>query len=483
MPFANATRFPYEGEIDRLSRYEVNQKLLAGDHFSAFGILGSDEFSEKYNKLRYIVANFAGLISKVAGDFLFGEDATFTADVNQDFIDGLTYKNKLHVQLLESAISNSANGDDVFKIRVENGEIRIEECDPAIYFPTINPRSPRMHPNEQELAWIDSWETDGKKVKFLVREIYMPQFINIRIFTLEGGERIGAEVTDIDAYNEMYGTDYVALTKTNIDLPLLVHIPNFRYQGSKEFFGVSDYIDLPSLFFAVNNRITKTDNILDKHSDPILAVPEGILDDKGNVKKEALSMIQLGEDGQVPQYIVWNASLENAFTEIDKLVEFMFMFSETSPDALGMGKGGIAESGRALKMRLLRTIAKTKRKQRYYTQALQEIFEICQLLSAHNPDVGITYKDKKLTASTIEQVSIKYADGIIDDIVEEEDIISKRIADGTMSKKEAIMQLDNKNEAEAEKDIAEINADRAQFTSFLDTGFVPIEKSNQNIEE
>jgi len=65
-------------------------------------------------------------------------------------------------------------------------------------------------------------------------------------------------------------------------------------------------------------------------------------------------MFEMDEAGNKPEYIVWNANLDSAMKEIDKMVEFLFMFSETSPDALGLGKGGQAESGRALKMKLLR---------------------------------------------------------------------------------------------------------------------------------
>jgi hypothetical protein len=119
-------------------------------------------------------------------------------------------------------------------------------------------------------------------------------------------------------------------------------------------------------------------------------------------------------------------------------------------------------------MRLIRTIAKTKRKQRYYTQGLQEIFEICQLLSVHNPGVGVTYRDKKLAVSTVEQLTIKYADGIVNDIVEDTDITIKKVDAGIMSKKKAMMKLDNYTEKDAEKELVEINEDKAQFVSLFD---------------
>jgi hypothetical protein len=484
MAFKNAKKFPYEDDEDRLRRYEINTLLLEGEHFEAFRIVGEENFTEKYSRLRYIVANYNGLVAKVAGDMLFGEETEFVADVNQDFIDGLVYENKLDTQLYESAISNSANGDALFKIRIEDNEIRIYDTDPAIYFPETNGKNPRKVPEVQELAWVEEWINEETKVeeKYLIREVYTVGKIETKVFKLEkDGVTIGEEV-QVEEYNTQYGTAYFPLTETNIDKSLLVHIPNMRYKGNKEFWGTSDFIDINSLVFELNNRLTKTANILDKHSDPILAVPDGVLDEGGNVKKEALQMVELGEDGEVPQYIVWNASLENAFKEIDKMMEILFMVSETSPDVLGVGRGQ-AESGRALKMRLIRTIAKIKRKQRYYTQGLKEVFEVCQLLSKNNPEVGVTYNDEKLTVSTVEPVYIKFSDGIVNDEIEETETVIKKVEAGIMSKKKAVQQLASMDEAEAEAELEEINKSKADFNSIMDRFAKPMDRFNKSSDK
>jgi len=179
-------------------------------------------------------------------------------------------------------------------------------------------------------------------------------------------------------------------------------------------------------------------------------------------------MIELGDDGEVPQYIVWNASLDNAFKEIEKMMELLFMSSEVSPDVLGMGKDGAIQSGRALKMRLIRTIAKAERKKRYYEQALKEVFEIAQKLSVNNKGVGVTYMGKKITCKEIEPVNIVFGDGIVNDVVEETETIIKRVDAGILSKKSAIMLLDGYDDAEAEREVEEIEKSRANFTSIID---------------
>lgn len=442
--------FPYPSHSVRIGLYSQYQQLLEGQHWDAFAVQGEKDFSERYKRLRYVVCNFAGLVSKVIADILFGEGIKISGGDNQEWLEDLYFKNQMQTLNFESAMSNSAKGDALYKILVRDNEILIDDVNPSIYFPHINLANPRRKPEVEELAWT---EMIGK-TKYLIREIYIPGFVITKVHELDGKNNVDHEIT-VDDYNKIAGTNYVASVETGIKKNLLVHVPNYRYSG--RYFGVSDYLDIQSLQFALNNRITKIDNVLDKHTDPILAVPEGILDEEGNVKKKYLQMVELAnKDVPKPEYIVWDASLESAFKEIDKLVEFLFMFSETSPDVLGLGKGQ-AESGRALKMRLLRTIAKKNRKQRYYDQGLKETFVIAQELSRAK---GYTVNGKKCPSDVITP-SLTFADGVVNDTVEDTTVETMRLEAGITTKKRAIMKLDEVEEAEADEIVKEINAESA----------------------
>ena len=194
---------------------------------------------------------------------------------------------------------------------------------------------------------------------------------------------------------------------------------------------------------------------MDKHSDPILMVPPGVLDEKGHVKKKALGVIEFkdGENGK-PEYIVWDASLENAFKEIEKIVEFLMMVGEISPDALGMGKGQ-SDSGRALKFKLMRTIAKVARKKLYYNEAIKQFMYTAQLL-AKAYDVGINgLKLKKAPA----EVEIDWQDGLPTDETEQIDNETKLVDAGLTDKKSSIMRIFGVSEADAEKMMKEEQAE------------------------
>jgi hypothetical protein len=373
--------WPAAADLPRLNNYNYYELLFNGDHFTAFSVkIDSELYGRDYARIRYIVANFPGLISKIVADLLFIEPPKIKVmDGDQDFVDELETENKMRVLQYESALDNSYLGDILFKIRVDkrNPEdkdktVLIEPVNPKIWFPILNPNNVKGDPIAHELAWIV--ESGGQK--YLRKEIhYVGYYLNELYLMKEN--KIIAKAT-FDSIGEPSVPDK-QLTKINRNL--IIHIPNWR-AGSRNT-GISDYYDLDTLFYAINNRLWKTDNILDKHSDPILAIPDGILDENGKVKRAALGVVARPKDGTKdddPAYITWEAKLEAATEQLEKLIEILFMISETSPDILGMGKGQ-ADSGKALRLKLLRTIAKAQRKQLYYTTGLQEIYYVAQLVA------------------------------------------------------------------------------------------------------
>lgn len=443
----------------RVKDYGIYESLFLGDHFSAFSIK-AEEMKDQYARLRYVACNFSGLVSKVIADMLFGEPVSISDKKNQDFIDALVFENKLDTLFYEHAIANSYFGDNLFKIRVENNKVLIEDASPALYVPEIDPHNTRATPKRIHLSSLTKIGED----QYIIVETHEPGVVKMKAGRVS---KEGIKDVDLAAYNKIAGTEYLPEVETNINRSLVIHVPNWKSRGH---FGISDFKDLKELIFALNNRMTKIDNILDKHSDPILAVPEGVLDESGNVQKKAFTMFEMDESGNKPEYIVWNANLENAISEIDKLVEFLFMFSETSPDALGMGKNGQAESGRALKMRLLRTIAKRNRKKIYYDQAIKELIYTAELLVAANPSFKIS-DDLNIKPKEPGIPTTSWQDGVVNDETERTEIAIKKLDAGIISKKRAVIQLENVEEDEAENILDEVSEDdkkAADFTSFID---------------
>lgn len=447
--------FPNLKEKARLDDYEYYRRLFLGKHFEAFRVKIDDEkYNRAYARLRWVVVNFAGLLSKIMADMLFSEPPTIKVPKgDQDWIDAFWRANKMDVQCYESALGNSYNGDAVFKMRAgklneadENGEITVivEDITPTIYFPEIDGFNVRANPKKIELKWTFQV---GDNL-FLRKEIHTPGKIENKVYQMKS-DKVMAEV----------GLSFAGLNLeqeqlTNINEMLITHVANWK--TGDRYFGLSDYNDLDTLFYALNNRMTKVDNILDKHGDPILMVPPGVLDEKGNVKKKALGVIEVeaGDNGK-PEYIVWDASLESAFKEIEKLVDFLYLTAEISPDLLGLGEG-VQESGRALKYKLMRTLAKAARKRIYYDQALKEIVYNAQVFAKAN---NLTIDGKALNGEPV-RPEIEWNDGLpIDNHEAQEDLILA-IDAGIESKKGAIMTLDAVDEKSADEKLADIEKEK-----------------------
>jgi hypothetical protein len=454
--------FPKKADKARISKYNENDQLYFGDHFDAFKIRGekdTNQYPEVYKRLRYIVANFAGLMSRILADMLFGE--TITVDVKdektQQFLDAVMEDNQLLAQLYESELGNSRRGDAVFKLRVGQrnpavidspSTIIIEEFTPAIYFPVLEVTGTRNVPKQDVIATIFK----QGDVTYLHKEIHTPGKIQHEVYKYNPKDEKIISAEDVTQFG------FKEVEDTGVKRSLIFHVPNVR-DGSG-FFGTSDYRDLYSLFFALNNRISKVDNILDKHSDPILAVPPGVIDENGKVTKQALQMFEVDNETpgfNKPEYIVWNANLESAFKQIDKLVEMLFLFAEIAPASTGSdgGSGGQAESGRALKFKLLSTIRKRNRKVRYYDQAIKDMLETAQELAKFHK-ISID----GFTPANIERPDIKWGDGVINDSIEQTEVAIQRVEAGLSSRADAIAELDNISPADAAKKVKEIDKEQ-----------------------
>lgn len=456
----NVLVFPKEADRPRLERYDFYDQIYEGNHFAAFRQRGEKDFGEAYNRLRYVVANFGRLSTNIVTDMLFTDKMIFNVQKNQDFLSALIEENNLMMQLYESGLANSRRGDDLIKIRVgprnplnptDPSTVIIEQVPASYYFPQFGTNTPRNVPESHVLAWTFHQNVGSRVECYLHKETHTAGYVFHEIFLYDERQKKIIATANVEDFG------FVPVEETGVDRPLVFHVPNVR--SGSGYWGDSDYKDLVSLMFALNNRLTKTDNILDKHSDPILAVPPGVIDEEGNVRKEALNMFEVDNETagfNKPEYIIWNANLDAAFKQIDKLIEMLFMFSETAPASVGLDKAGQAESGRALKFKLLRTIAKRNRKKIYYDQALKDVlFTAQELAQVHK------LKVRGIASQEAEQPTIDWGDGVINDTKEMVEEEGSRIDQGTSSRADSISRLDGMTPEDAKAKVKEIDKENA----------------------
>ncbi len=430
--------YPPRGHQDRITAYERFEKLFLGRHRELWNLQPG-----KYQLRRYIVANFAGLISRLSADLLFGEHPDFLAaggdEEGQRALDDLVARNGLQLVCYESALANSFRGDAVLKVRwgkrtpaAEEPEAIIEEAPASIYFPEVDEDDVRRV-LRVTLAWAKRDPTNPA-VAYLRLEEHEPGVIRHRLMRFSG-ERATEQVplATLEAYQGLPEEE-----ETGLDHIPVFHIPNFRY-GSR-FWGISDYEGLESLFEATNNRLSQIDVVLDKHVAPKIILPPGFIDEEGKVRFDRMEAIEIDPGTSPPSYMTWEGQLAAAYQQVDRLLDLMFITSETAPSAFGLDKFGIAESGRALRLRLLRTLAKINRKRLYYDAALK-----AALLTAQVLDVSLGSGNYEPAEPTIQ-----WADGLPEDMVEMVEIESQRLAAGNTSMESSVRRLDGPDAVEAE---------------------------------
>ncbi len=457
-------KWPPEEAVARLEQYQKFRRLFMGQHQLVFPRIEHWLNKELDKTIIYIVANYAGLVSKVCADLLFGEPIKVHSSdgesakgkATQKALDTMISNNRLHLVNYEMALSASWRGDTVLKARFgkrhgwENKQEAIIEVIPAeCFFPHIS------GDNVQEMegatiAWVK--EDKPNRRKYLRKEIHTPGKIVNELWLMEG-DTLKTQVA-LDTFPEYKGVEEEQETK----FPglLVEHVPNWRLDDM--FWGISDYYDLESMFDALNNRISRIDSILDRHSDPKLILPPGSMkyDSRTGryyIEKDAIQVMEINADSEtkdLPRYLVWDAQLEAAFRQIDKLLELMMMMSEVSPAAFGMDKQGTADSGRALKFRLIRTLAKINRKQLYFDKALKNILYAAQCLDVEH---GSGKYDPEIP-------QITWSDGLPDDPMEQADIEATRMTSGTTSVESAIRRLDGLEGEALDKEVKRIQDDK-----------------------
>ena len=435
-----AEKFPRsEEDRARVENYSFYEDIFIGKHSSAFAKF-SAEASKKQKSMIYLICNFGALISKVSADLLFGEQVNFrfpekTDQKLIDAVDDIVRNNKLHTRNYESALSNSYYGDSGIKLRRDaKGNPIIEYISPETIFPTFEEDNINVT-KKIELCWVK--KVNGKN--YLRKEIHTVGAIDNEVWLLNGDE-LQYKVMFEDVYGMEHGIK--EHEDTGIDDLLVKLIPNWRPSGFA--FGISDYADLGTLFDEINNRMTRMADILNRHSDPKLAVPKGVLDEDGKVRTSSFDLFEVSasQGGGInkPEYITWDASLESAFKEIDKIVEFLFLFSETSPSVFGLDKGGQADSGRALKFKLIRTLAKISRKKNYYDEALKWAIVTALKLKKMKPV----------------EPQIIWQDGIPQDTYEAAQIEEIRLRSKNTSLESSIRRLDGGSDADVTAELDKI---------------------------
>jgi len=434
--------FPTSSDFARIAKYQKYYKLFKGDHDEVFQIADYLKRDISKRELLYLSCNFAGLISKISADFLFLEPLKIDVRDNktEEILRDIYQGSSLQTVLYQAALTQSYAGTAWLKVHFDGQRPVISEVPPELVFPEIDQADVGKGPQKITIGYF----LEIGEREYMFQEIHTPGQITNKLFSVDGDGQIDKEVS-----LRLYRDDLEEEIETGLSYIPIFKISNFK--TGREFFGFSDYHDLESLMADLNERVTQISNQLNKHMNAKLAVPEGVLDEKGEVANANFEMVEIrgGESGaMIPRYITnENPQIENGFRQIDNLLRLLAMFSETSDVLLGLdAKGGVEKVG-ALRLRILRTLAKIARKRNFFDAAIKKAL-YCAL------DFYRVHVD-----SSIEPVypQIVWGNPLPEDSLEKAQIEEIRLRSGNASLESSLRRLDSLEGESLKKEISLIN--------------------------
>lgn len=373
--------------------------------------------------------------------------------------------------LLELAISQSVMGRAYFKIRKGpkhsmdrvKDRVLMEAVSPECVFRLEDPGN-RAFPAGFIIATIIETGRKAKRPRgypktspdwnerFLQAEIHYPGMILHEAHRLQPSHigdhvsyadwRIGEPVSFAAVYEGEEIPSGIPMeiskkeTKTGFDDgPLVFEIDNVA-ESSR-----IPYADIQGSEIAlrlIEDRISRDSEILNKHASPKLAVPPGVINDRGQITREVFDgmVFEASTSGSgllVPQYITWEPKMEQSEKIVDRLLEMFRFGSGMTDQILGLpSKTGMAESGTSLRLRMIPTIAATNRKRTLIEEPLVEGIRAALALGG---------QDRAL--SEAEEVLISWRDGLPNDPVEEASVAASRSGNRATVSIRTIAERDN----------------------------------------
>lgn len=451
-------------EMKRLDRYRINN-LLFRNKYEEVWPKWYDRVTRNWHqddlRIAFVVANFCKILTLLCADLLCGEqgDNFGVSCVNEETNKGLQNiitANHFNITAYEvSGIAASMRGDGLYKVKVEDGKVRIYPQPAVNWFPLVDQSNVK-----RILKHILAWEETYNDKKYLRKETHEKGKVINQVFALD--EKEGRILGEVDL--KTLGIELEPVEDTGIDDFLIVHNPNWTIDS--QIYGLDDYEDVDNLVYELCIMLSRNSMVLAKHTDPNMYGDPTYLDRNEETGRYELSIggafFPTPGDSQPPGYLTWDGKLEAAEKHIDRLLELLFYISETSPAAFGLDKHAVAESGAALKKRLIRTLAKVNRKKLYADVAIKKTLEIAQMLDVEF--CGAKYAP--------EIPNIAWADGLPDDETEQTTMIGQRVNDGTLSQQSAIMRLDKVDEEAAKKELEQIRQEKdAALPGFVRSQF------------
>lgn len=447
--------YPPLPEKERIQRYEDHERLFLTQHERVWEGL----FREMARRLRKpdkevrTILNYHQLLSKKTADFVCGEPPVIETDGDTDSLVRMLAKQGFKTRLYEGIIDVTRYGNGVLKIVGRN----LTQVDPQYWFPVVDP-SDLKNVVTHVVAYPISPNSSGDMTE-LYAEIHYPGLIETRTYGFDAKRK---EIGSLRTHNRV---------KTGLDDFAIQVLTNVTHSGS--LYGLDDYSLINSLVAKIMWRLHCADTVLDKHSEPSMSGPSSALTWDERLKTYYLDLGNYfrreHRDDPDPQYITWDGNLEANWKELEMLIQQLYILTEMGQAFLEGGGGGEAQSGTALKLRLVSPRIKAARLTNLNTDTVKTLIWLLAKVNGMN----LNY----------DALGIKWRDGLPNDEVEEIQTLVTATGGPIMSKFTALKQRglsDDEIEDELEQMRVERAAEAPMGLSLFDLGERPPVEEEDN---
>ena len=423
IPFLQeGVNFPTAEQRKRCMEYEENEKLFKGKHRELFEMPKYQKLNPNLKERVRIAVNFPSSTTRAYSDLLFNKMPVMSAD-DKDWIKTFNKRNRINIEFPKMGDAQSYYGVVPVVIWKSNNKAYFKAIDPKFWFPVESTELVDEF-DAHVVGYFESMDEKSasgtlvKTVTVFHATIYFPDFIYFWDFKIIDGtirKITEREETQVNEIGEL----------------LVVPIYNLSMVGDCE--GISDYADCKDLFAELDIRLTQYSDILNDHASPSIMgdakFTEKILDSDGRTVLSQWNKSDyyvVNDDDVKPEYLTWDAKLENADSHIKRIVDFLYLATDTNATLFGIYSNGNIPSGSGIKKLLMRTMARKGRKANQFIYALDKIYNICYKL-----ENGL---DAEL------DIDIKFQDGLPIDAYEQSQIDSRNSAGKSVKSIEKIVE-------------------------------------------
>ncbi len=249
-------------------------------------------------------------------------------------------------------------------------------------------------------------EGDQQKHSYVKFTIHTPGQIQHLIYENKDGKLSGPfDLKQFPAFASLQ-TDSLGIQKPQIDDSLIVQVNNAL--SSERYYGRSDYRpSILTLVESLERAFSQRDEVLAKFTSPTPVIPESATT-FDHAKQEWIYkpgqpiIVQPGETS--PSLMVWQAELSAVETAIEQKMDQLLQMLQLSRVLLAGKDAGAAESGTALRIRLIPTLSKVSKYARAAEKAIPKVLNLWSQL--HGPEIPL------------EKITVNLQDGIPEDPME-----------------------------------------------------------------